>query len=373
MPKQPQPPPAHEQHPAAGSERKNQEPHGQPYQEHRIAGDSQQPREDSRAKGVNGTGKHQDRPSNAPPRISVARALFATLARFLKRAAGAGFSKWVALATAIIAAASVYVTTLYFLATVGILLAMATSNNLAKAAQKEGKDAADADREQMRQQLAAMESSSTATNALAIAAKDTAKATADLVEVTQRAWIAVETRLDDGLMSGIAFYGENDLRVSIQCNIKNIGHSVANNVQLRSKLMFLMANESNLDRVSQLQSELADQPPSGRLGITLFPEEPGVLTDWLFAGKADFENALHDPDEGSTTPRIAPIVVGCVVYEYPNSTIHHATRFAYSIYRNRARHIPPPPPYRPGIDVGVSLRHPDEIAFVKYFGGGGAN
>jgi|GEM_PF-1451675 len=63
------------------------------------------------------------------------------------------------------------VTTLYLGATVKIWLAMKASNELAKAAQKEGKDAADADRELMGQQLAEMKTTSAGTLDLALAAK----------------------------------------------------------------------------------------------------------------------------------------------------------------------------------------------------------
>jgi hypothetical protein len=68
------------------------------------------------------------------------------------------------------------VTSLYLLATVMIWIAMLKSNKHAETAYNEGKDAANADRELLRQQLAEMKTTSTDTHDLAIAAKDAVKA-----------------------------------------------------------------------------------------------------------------------------------------------------------------------------------------------------
>lgn len=284
------------------------------------------------------------------------------------------------------------VTTFYLLATVGILLAMVKSNKHAKAAHKEGKDAADADRELMGKQLAEMKTTSVDMHDLAVAAEEAAEFARQqsswaevstntmiaqmgvMVTQAKAAAISAEAALDSAKMAKllerpwitasiaardpIMFFRKSGVTFSFFLVLENLGRSVATDISYA--IEFFPIGEGHADEVVRERQHVISaklEASSGAFSFPLFPKEVGRLH---VLSNVEPEAIEECATQGDDVHYVVLCVAGEITYRFASSDSKHTTRFAYYVGQYA------PESWRTVIHIGQTLP-PDQIVFLKNY------
>jgi hypothetical protein len=190
------------------------------------------------------------------------------------------------------------------------------------------------------------------------------------LEASDRPWVLVDVSIREPLR----FSRDGVAMMSFDYFLVNSGRSVATDVQLRARLIpeslgtttrpFPVLDEQ-LDLCDRNSTPHEAKPQAVPLGHTLFPggRDQGQLSTSM--GKEQMERAIIQ-FSGTADHYIAPALVGCVVYRFPNATKDHKTRFAYTISRNEPG---ADPLHDLAIQIGKDLPM-DKLIFRQYFFGG---
>lgn len=177
-------------------------------------------------------------------------------------------------------------------------------------------------------QLQLLQSQADAARAQADAALRSAIAIQEQTEISERPWISVEATAPNGL----TFVNGEQPAFALRLSIKNVGKSIAKDVQADAKLFPTSPSfPVSLDALKH-QGELCDHPASDPIGrFDLFP---GETTD----REMDVSVNPNDIASQSVTypgdkPRkfVGFYAVGCVSYRFSFGTKFHQTRFAYHL------------------------------------------
>jgi hypothetical protein len=218
---------------------------------------------------------------------------------------------------------------------------------------------------QLRQQI-------TATSAAQQSA-DTAKET---LIVTERPWITVEEMQPDD--PGVSFNKDGSFSMNAKFRVKNIGHSVATDIYLSPQTMAPVWGGQQMffepvDRQTKYCDDFRKQKFDRRWVKTLFPGDDtwfymGINIDKAEMKKAFAANtkAFHQPPRG-----IAPIVYGCVNYQFKFSDEVHQTRFIFTIsQRDPTGRIQPRPNSALEIPLGDNLPASEVVIQKDVWGAG---
>ena len=127
----------------------------------------------------------------------------------------------------------------------------------------------------------------------------------------------------------ITMNGNGVLLLELKFNVLNIGHLPAACVWIslaRGSVPVQMQTGEVLEKQDAVCTERKSEPPNN-IGNTVFPGE--VFRFPIVTGPTikDWKEAIAA--RGSATPWL----IGCVIYQFPNSSKQHFTRFVYEIRR----------------------------------------
>jgi hypothetical protein len=191
------------------------------------------------------------------------------------------------------------------------------------------------------------------------------------LEANDRPWVGVSVEMAGPL----TFSTDGVAMMSFRYLITNSGRSVATSVQIKARLISQELSREHFFHALEEQVRLCDRndkegsaikPEVGPLGHTIFPGavDGGYMSTSM--GKKEMEKAAI-LFKDTTDTYVAPALIGCVIYRFPNATKDHKTRFAYSILRKDADKDPVHPL---SIQVGKNLPV-DRLVLERYFFGGG--
>ena len=209
------------------------------------------------------------------------------------------------------------------------------------------------------------------TEKAASAAQDAAQTAKDTLVIAERPWITVGEMKADG---PLAFNPDGSVSINLSFRLKNIGHSIATDIYLRPQMMAQIFGQSTfLDPINR-QTEWCDkvrkERPERRFLKTLFPDDDTWESTSLQINKLEIDSAFGTypnmlQQQGNF---VAPIVYGCVNYQFPFSKEVHQTRFAFVISAINSKRPPSPHESYPFV-VGRNV--PESGITIKsyYFGG----
>jgi hypothetical protein len=186
--------------------------------------------------------------------------------------------------------------------------------------------------------------------------------------VTQRPWI----RAEFAITSDFTFSDRGEGQISFAAILKNIGHSLANNIAMRAEVVLI--SQKTFGHVTDGQRAICDKLASRQLDITdidltLFPNDDGVQNLGLSVPKADIDVSTLPTEPRAGHRYFSPVLVGCVDYRFSFDSAHHQTMFAYEI----ARRLPNEPTHVGALYVGETNARAD-LGLVRWiFGGNDAN
>jgi hypothetical protein len=278
------------------------------------------------------------------------------------------------------------------LATILIWRAMATSNNLSKAAQKEGKDAADADRKLMQGQLNEMQATANATYAIAESASissgavigqweamnqqtsvlqqsvQTAIITAGILrqqlEAYERPWLTASIPLlnprDNPSYCG--FWPDGRALVRFPFVIKNVGKSVATNITFVTDLVIVGHDRDRAVISPERRIALRELKPD-LAEFSLFPgDDSGLIAPQMEAPKAAIEVSTFTLAKGGER-FVSMAVIGRITYRYATSDSPHHTEFAFLV----GKKVPNLPSAMTYPSPGTRIEG-DDVAWLKASG-----
>ncbi len=148
-------------------------------------------------------------------------------------------------------------------------------------------------------------------------------------EVSERPWLSVEVTSENGMQ----FVNGEQAVVALKLTIKNVGKSIAKQVQADAKLFPTSAGMPFALDAATHQRELCDHPTIAPLGtFDVFPTDHPVERVLDISAIPPTIAAAQLVIAG-TSPRrfVGFYVVGCVSYRYSFGTEFHQTRFAYHL------------------------------------------
>jgi hypothetical protein len=201
------------------------------------------------------------------------------------------------------------------------------------------------------------------TETAAQGAADAASTAAKQLEMSERPWV-----VEDFTVSGpLLFMPNGNATITIQSNIRNIGHSVA--IDVEDHIAGFPAERGNFDRAISEQKGMCDRMrerpviPGGSSGAIMFPgAEPDKAENTLTFTKEEIHKA-QIRGNGIAPDIVSFVVYGCVNYGFVFSKEHHQTGFAYEIVRPSGQQIGTLP-----IQVGVNLL-PSQLTIRRYLFG----
>lgn len=284
------------------------------------------------------------------------------------------------------------VTSLYFLATVGILFAMRRSNKHAEKTSKESSETVTAvvtaasdfagvavrtlvgQYETMQTQTDTMQTQARALIASAEATVASADVTRRHLEAYDRPWLKISF-----IPTSALEFSEEDggARLTLRYLLTNIGRSVATHVEIRALMFpalstfgkFYEPIERQLELCrAKLQTDISG--PWGKIdspsGKALFPGDKREEYLSVTMSKSEMESATIPFKDAGADKYIAPVFVGCVVYRFATSEDDHYTGFAYDI----GRYDPERDPNHPlAVQVGKALPLENIVLWEYFFGG----
>ncbi|HEY1949129.1 MAG TPA: hypothetical protein VGG97_19125 [Bryobacteraceae bacterium] len=156
------------------------------------------------------------------------------------------------------------------------------------------------------------------------------------LETTDRPWVEISkadvaefrfhSRVDNGMPM---------LDVRLKLRVANVGHSVATNVRLKTRLIFQMSIEPYMEIKQKQACEVADIMRITK-EFVLFPGRDSG--DRLYE-EIGFDETIQDTDKlwietGERQSPVDPALIGCVLYDIPSSRMNpHYTWFSYQFVR----------------------------------------
>jgi hypothetical protein len=119
----------------------------------------------------------------------------------------------------------------------------------------------------------------------------------------------------------------------LKFSVKNVGHSIAKNVQIDAKMFPTSAAMPVATDAAQHQRELCDHPKISQIGaFDLFPVEQPAERE-LDISALPSSVAAQAVEISGDKPRkfVGFYVVGCVTYRFSFGPEFHQTRFAYHL------------------------------------------
>jgi hypothetical protein len=147
-------------------------------------------------------------------------------------------------------------------------------------------------------------------------------------EIQERPWLSVEP----ALVNGLSFVNGQQAAMNLKFSMKNVGHSVAKDVQLDIKMLPTSPGMPVATDALQHQRELCDHPKIQEIGtLDLFPvDQPAERQVSISATPSAGQLAsIHVGDK--TRSFVGFYVVGCVSYHSSFDNTLHQTRFAYHL------------------------------------------
>lgn len=176
-------------------------------------------------------------------------------------------------------------------------------------------------------------------------AKRQAKAMEDAVEASQkqlealdRPWIKADVSVAEPML-----LSSGGPQFAFQFIFTNIGHSVATHVYYNAEITVPTSGVG-----PEYRQQIADQELRVRnqtqtvsktiegSGLTLFPGEQVAVGLAIVVNESQIEAGAFKLNKERPERSWNPILVGCVMYEMPNSRVPHHTSFAYEIRRRLA-------------------------------------
>ena len=144
-------------------------------------------------------------------------------------------------------------------------------------------------------------------------------------EVSERPWLSVEAKPN----SGLTFVNKQQPVVAIKFSIKNVGKSIAKNIQVDVK-MFATSPEVPLSADAETnQEKICNHPQPVTVGMfDMFPDQP---TEQIMSVSASPDTVTSQTVEYKGLNFIGLYVVGCVSYYSSFGAELHQTRFAYRL------------------------------------------
>jgi hypothetical protein len=165
-------------------------------------------------------------------------------------------------------------------------------------------------------------------------AKSAADTAAKQLEMSERPWV-----VEDFAVSGpLLFMPNGNATITIQSTIRNVGHSVA--VDVQDYIAGFPEEFGNFTKVEDEQKEMCDRmrdrPKLSKTGsgAILFPGgEPYVADNTLTFSKESIMKARLPRGKEFAPEILSFVIYGCVNYGFTFSKEHHQTGFAYKVIR----------------------------------------
>jgi len=212
----------------------------------------------------------------------------------------------------------------------------------------------------------------------ATAAKKQTETAVRQLEMIDRPWLKLQgIAIND---PGFTFSPDGAAHLSVRPILKNIGHSVATNVTFNAKMV--IPAPSNFPVIAEQEQKnlcepINNAPVAVHRGYAVASGETVIFPDdveqsWSYGldlKKDEVEKGQEIVQiSGKQKGILAPLLVGCIDYLYPSSSIHHQTGFAYDIRRlNRQTGTPQFPSL--GIIVGSNVASSDVMLLKSFFSG----
>lgn len=193
-----------------------------------------------------------------------------------------------------------------------------------------------------------------ATNVGVEASKSVASTSARQLEITDRPWLRVSlsiTRLDFMMFArsghamqtavdeSVAEWPTHAVNFRTQATLTNSGHSVANNVHIRVRILLVgPAEEGSPDgSLNGAAAAVCSSTSAGsRGGKTIFPNDD--VREYVHDSSMIRPEDIHEPALPLfKAPSIHLAVAGCITYTFANSLLPHKTWFTYRIARANPR------------------------------------
>lgn len=164
--------------------------------------------------------------------------------------------------------------------------------------------------------------------------RDTAENARKQLETTDRAWLKADAEISESVT-----FVDRGAQFTFRLTLTNIGRSVATNVHGLAEVVVPISDpnrplatqvEKEQNAISGQLEDMANTP--GAKGNVLFPAEVQTIKAGGFVSIKEIEAGAF-PLKDFPGKFFEPLLVGCVIYQLPNSDQFHRTRFAYNIYR----------------------------------------
>jgi hypothetical protein len=156
------------------------------------------------------------------------------------------------------------------------------------------------------------------------------------LEAADRPWVTVELQI----AAPLTFNDNGDLHISFMFTLKNVGRSVATNATVYVSVFVPPWEVSqHFNQPVERQRALCDKIQPHALTLMLFPDDVKPFNASITFSRAEIEANTIPPPPGMPIPpppgkRIAPVLFGCVDYQFSSLPKHHQTGFIYSIFRH---------------------------------------
>ena len=159
-------------------------------------------------------------------------------------------------------------------------------------------------------------------------------------EAQERPWVDASV-----VANGPITIGNDGASIPFKMVMDNVGHSIAINID--SNFGVVNSNGLGTNQIEGVCSYLKTIPKTPGRGDTVFPGHSLIRNFLASIPKKDLRPVIggwFPPPQGDVTERFAPIVFGCIDYQFDFSTEHHQTWFAYNVYvvDNAGRILNPP-------------------------------
>ena len=163
------------------------------------------------------------------------------------------------------------------------------------------------------------------------AAKEAADTAHDTLIISERPWMSASIEL---LGPGLIFDPNGSASLNLGVAVKNIGHSVANSIDVRAEMYPMSYDEIGVFKDPiQRESAFCDKfrqeiPRDPRMLGTLFPQDGTMKNITVSMNNADMDSAGMPFNKGNMK-YVMPVIYGCVNYGFSFDKLTHQTQFIY--------------------------------------------
>ena len=173
------------------------------------------------------------------------------------------------------------------------------------------------------------------------AAKSAADTAQDTLVASNRPWLELRPHI----VGPLTLNEQGEIRIILQVDAENIGHSPAVRVASQQKAIQLILNTPNpwqeLRNVCEQASAQSENPHNRGVTSKIFPSKPYQELINVGLSKEEVARSVNDifPAAG-TDPHIHPAVIWCVAYRADFSEVVHRTGYVWEVKRRTANGPP---------------------------------